>query len=76
VKVRAEDIKAGDRLARGALVHKVEHFPEELWRSKGGVGRDAVFVTFGSTPVRIWLGEYETMVEIEGDPLDGIDSEP
>lgn len=68
MKIRAEDIKVGDRLAPGGLVHKVEHFPEELWRGKGGVGRNAVFVTFGSTPVRIWLGEFDTMVEIDGKP--------
>jgi hypothetical protein len=33
------------------------------------VGRNAVLVTFGSPPpVRIWLGEFDTMVEIEKEP--------
>jgi hypothetical protein len=69
LKIKAEDIKGGDRLAPGGLVHKVEHFPEDLWCGKGGVGRNAVFVTFGSPPpVRIWLGEFDTMVEIEKEP--------
>jgi len=61
---RAADVAVGNRLDGGLEVHRVEQvtLPDE---GNGLPEREAVFLTFGPSRLRLWFGGPDSPVEVE-----------